>query len=93
MPHHDAGMRTTLTIDPDVERMLRDAVHATRRSLKEVVNDGLRRALGEGSRRRRRFVVAARPLRLLDGLDDARLDQLADELEVEETRSRLRRRR
>lgn len=38
-------MRTTLTIDPDVERLLRDAMHERRLSMARIVNDALRAAL------------------------------------------------
>ena len=38
-------MRTTLTLDPDVARLIDDAVHRERRPMKHVINDALRRAL------------------------------------------------
>ncbi len=38
-------MRTTITLDPDVERLLKDAMHQRDTSLKQVVNDALRVAL------------------------------------------------
>ncbi len=38
-------MRTTITLDPDVERLLKDAMHQQDLSLKQVVNDALRTAL------------------------------------------------
>ena len=39
-------MRTTLTIDPDVERLLQREMRRTDRSMKAVVNDALRVGLG-----------------------------------------------
>ena len=39
-------MRTTLTIDPDVERLLQHEIRRTDKSLKAVVNDALRLGLG-----------------------------------------------
>ena len=39
-------MRTTLTIDPDVEQLLRREMRRTNRSMKAVVNDALRVGLG-----------------------------------------------
>ena len=39
------SMRTTLTIDDDVARLIDEAVHRERRPMKQVVNDALRRAL------------------------------------------------
>lgn len=38
-------MRTTLTLDPDVARMIEDARRARGASLRDVVNDALRRGL------------------------------------------------
>ena len=38
-------MRTTITIDPDVEQLTRDAMQRTRKSFKATLNQALRRAL------------------------------------------------
>ena len=38
-------MRTTVTLDPDVEELIRREMHQRRVSFKKVVNDGLRLAL------------------------------------------------
>jgi hypothetical protein len=78
-------MRTTVTLDKDVERMLREAMHRSRKSFKAALNEGLRAGLGkklvpvEGAP----FVVKARSLGLRAGLDTAGFNKLADELEVE----------
>ena len=76
-------MRTTLTLDPDVTRMVNDEVHRVRKPLKEVVNDALRRGLGSPDRKRRLKPYRVRPhaARLLPGIDRARLNALADEQE------------
>lgn len=42
---HDAGMRTTLTLDADVAALLKRVMARQQRSLKEVVNDALRESL------------------------------------------------
>lgn len=39
-------MRTTVTIDPDVERLLKKAMREREASFKQVLNDGLRQGLG-----------------------------------------------
>lgn len=44
-------MRTTLTLDPDVARLLEEEVHRLRRPFKQVVNDALRKGLGPASPR------------------------------------------
>lgn len=78
-------MRTTVTLDKDVERLVREAMHRSRRSFKETLNAGLRAGLGATPARvkGRRFVVKARPMGLRSGIDPASLNQLADALEVE----------
>ncbi len=78
-------MRTTVTLDKDVERMLRDAMHRSRRGFKETLNNTLRAALagGSGQSKSTPFVVKARALNLRPGIDPASFNRLADELEVE----------
>jgi hypothetical protein len=78
-------MRTTVTLDADVERLLREAMHRSRRSLKQTLNDAVRASLRPNSKRPRRaaFVIRARPLSLRVGIDPASLNKLNDELEVQ----------
>ena len=78
-------MRTTVTLDKDVERMLRDAMHRHRRSFKEALNAAVRAGLAgnDAAKKGVPFVVKARPLGLRAGIDPAGLNKLADELEVE----------
>lgn len=38
-------MRTTITLDPDVEELIRRRMHERRATFKDVVNEGLRVAL------------------------------------------------
>jgi len=40
-------MRTTVTLDHDVVKLLRNAAHQQHRSTKAVLNDGLRAGLGK----------------------------------------------
>ena len=77
------GMRTTLTLDPDVVRLLEAAAHRSRKSFKELVNDALRRGLGPASKRspRKRYRVKPHAARLVAGLDRGRMNALADALE------------
>ena len=71
-----------MTLDPDVARLIDEAVHHERRPMKQVVNDALRRALApEKSRERLRLVPHESSVR--PGLDVAKLNQLADELDDE----------
>lgn len=77
-------MRTTVTLDRDVEQRLRETALRTRRPFKRVLNDALRLALdAQEPAVADRFVVKARPMGLRAGLDPAGFNRLADELEAE----------
>jgi hypothetical protein len=75
-------MRTTLTLDSDVARLIEEAVHRERRPTKQIVNDALRRGLAP-EKRRVRVALSPHESTIRPGLDVARLNQLADELEDE----------
>jgi hypothetical protein len=78
-------MRTTLTLDPDVERLLSDATHRQRRSLKQVVNDAIRRGLtaSKDDHGPRPSLPPAHVTTLLPGVEVSRMNALVDELETE----------
>jgi hypothetical protein len=78
-------MRTTVTLDPDVEQLLRHATHGSQQNFKAALNDGLRRGLAHlaPAVAVTPFVVNARPMGLRTGLDPSRLHDLADDLEAE----------
>ncbi len=78
-------MRTTVTIDPDVEELLRHATSGSGMSFKEALNDGLRRGLAHlvPAGTIAPFVVEARPMGLRAGLDPIKLHDLAGDLDAE----------
>ena len=82
-------MRTTLTIEPDVERLLQRAMRRTGRSMKAVVNEALRVGLGVQGKTRRLspFKVEPHAFHFKPGVDVDRINQLVDELEGEARRS------
>ena len=84
-------MRTTLTIDPDVEQLLRREIHRTGGSMKAVVNDALRVGLGMCGKPPQvdRYRVQPHDFGFRPGVDLDRLNQLADELEAEEFARRI----
>jgi predicted transcriptional regulator len=87
-------MRTTLTIDDDVARLLDEAVHRERRPFKWVVNDALRRGLRSGAGHTREaydYVPHSSGLRA--GLDPAGFNRLADEFEDDAILDKARRSR
>ncbi|HVA62844.1 MAG TPA: hypothetical protein VNF74_03890 [Terriglobales bacterium] len=83
-------MRTTVTLDEDVERLLQEEMHRTRKSFKESLNQALRAGLAGPAAALEPFVVRARPMGLRAGVDPGRLNQLGDELEVEAAIARMR---
>jgi predicted transcriptional regulator len=77
-------MRTTVTLDPDVERLIDAVKRRTHRSFKVVLNDALRRGLASGGTPAPKpFQVEAENGRLRAGIDDHRFNQLVDEMEAE----------
>lgn len=87
-------MRTTLTLDPDVLQMIQEEVHRRRATIKEVVNDALRRGLsGKGAPSApRRYRVRPHRTALRPGYDRAGFNKLADDLEDQAVLSRRGRR-
>ncbi|MYD99719.1 MAG: antitoxin [Alphaproteobacteria bacterium] len=79
-------MRTTLTLEPDVEQLLHREIRRTDRSMKAVVNDALRRGLGAHGKPPRlpRYRVQPHDFGARPGVDMDRFNQLVDELEAEE---------
>jgi len=78
-------MRTTVTLDADVERHLRQIMHTSRQGFKEALNEAVRRGLAHlpATEASTPFRVEARPMGLRTGLDSAHLHELAGDLEAE----------
>jgi hypothetical protein len=85
--HHDASMRTTVTLEPDVARLLEDAVHRERRPFKAVLNEAVRRGLSPRVRRSadKPYRVTPQRTALVADFDRSGFNRLADELEDEAT--------
>jgi hypothetical protein len=79
------AMRTTVTLDPDVEQLLRDAMQRRRQSFKEALNQAIRSGLSNAGVGvdETPFALRARRMGLRAGIDSARLNQVSDELEAE----------
>lgn len=77
-------MRTTVTIDPDTEHLLREEVSRTGQSFKEVLNQSIRRALSQAAEERIE-VVPVFQAPFPGELADKRFNRLADEWDDEET--------
>lgn len=81
-------MRTTVTIDPDTEALLKEETARTGMSFKEVLNQSIRRALARSGPRELQLeplFSAPFPRQMLE----TSLNRLADEWEDEETISEI----
>lgn len=79
-------MRTTLTLDDDLAQRLKQAAMRDGKPFKETVNETLRAGLGlrgKPAKRRKKFVLRTFHSLLKTGIDEAKLNQLADQIEVE----------
>lgn len=77
-------MRTTLTLDEDVARLVADAAHEQRRPIKQVVNDALRLALRPaGYTEQQRYGAVPHEANLAPGLDLTGFNRLVDDLETD----------
>ncbi len=84
-------MRTTLTLEDDLARKLKELARSTDRRFKEVVNDAIRKGLSLGEEpptEQERFVVSAKGRGFRAGVDPTKLNQLYDDLEMEKIRGR-----
>ena len=72
-----------MSLDDDVAAKLQTEMRRTGRSMKEIVNDGLRTALSRprASHRAPRFAVKARDLRLAPGIHLDKVSTLLDDLD------------
>ena len=76
-----SDMRTTLTLDDDVARLVEDAIHREHRSMKQIVNDALRQALAPRVSRQEPYHLTPHESAVRPGFDLAGFNRLADELE------------
>lgn len=78
-------MRTTVTLDPEVNRLIEEAMRRERKSFKQTINDAIRRGLAPERPRRRHkpYRVAVHHARLMPGIDRRAFNRLADKLEDE----------
>jgi predicted DNA-binding ribbon-helix-helix protein len=78
-------MRTTLTLESELERKLKEIAARKRMSFKDVVNETLRAGLKAGSESESEpFRVKAHNCGFRSGIDSVKLNQLSDELQIED---------
>jgi hypothetical protein len=80
-------MRTTLTLDDDLARRLKELAREGGRSFKEVTNEAIRRGLSAGTPQgdgARPFRVKPKACGFRPGVDPHKLNQIYDDLEIED---------
>jgi hypothetical protein len=77
-------MRTTVTLDPDVEAKLRAAMRERGVSFKVALNDAVRSGLDHDSPEPKRYVMPTAQMGLRPGINLDKANRLAGELEDEE---------
>ncbi len=76
-------MRTTITLEPDVARLVEAAMHRHRKTFKQVINEAIRTSLRPAGARERvaRYRVTPHSAQLAPGYDRRGFNKLVDELE------------
>jgi hypothetical protein len=82
-------MRTTVTLDADVEAKLRAAMRERRVSFKAALNDAVRLGLAGGVQPRKRFRVRSKPMGARPGVNLDKALRLAGEMEDAEILRKL----
>ena len=79
-------MRTTLTLEPDLAKKLKDLAHRRGESFKQTLNDVVRRGLAAKPQigTALRYTVTPHVGGFRAGIDPNKLNQLVDQLEVED---------
>lgn len=85
-------MRTTLTLEPDVAKHVRDLMEREQIPMKRAVNDLIRKGFEIANRETEEppFVVETWPGGYAPGVDPNKVSQYADELEAEEIVRKMR---
>jgi len=88
-------MRTTVTLEAEIVRMVEAAMHRDRKNFKQVINEAIRRGLAPERVRRTRapFRVVAHHSRLLPGIDRKAFNRMVDDIEEQAILSNTGRRR
>ena len=75
-------MRTTVTLDPDVARLVDAAMQRDRRTFKDTINDAIRRGISPTvARPASPFKLKAHKTQLAAGYDPVGFNRLADDIE------------
>lgn len=79
-------MRTTVTLEPDLAKKVKALAHRRGLSFKQALNEVIRRGLTSPARQESqpRYTLEPHPSGFRPGIDQGKLNQLFDQLEVED---------
>lgn len=83
-------MRNTVTLEPDVQRLIEEAMQRDKTSFKRTINTAIRRGLSVPNRNAVEVRVPAFRLGLLPGIDPMRLNAALDDALSEDALAALR---
>ena len=84
-------MRTTVTLDSDVDQMLKAEMRRSGATFRQAVNQAIRRGLADSCAvKRKAFRLRPRRLSLRQGIDPAMLQHYEEDLEIEAFLSKTR---
>jgi hypothetical protein len=82
-------MRSTLSFEPEVHRLVLKAMRDNQASFKATVNDAIRRGLSSTKPQNTPFVVKSSSMGLMNGFDPNGMNRLLDDLFVEDALEKL----
>ncbi len=74
-------MRTTVTLDPDVEKLLKDAMHSNKSNFKVTLNQAIRKGLNDRGIKRKKFKVKPFNLKPRSGFENVNYKSLLNDLD------------
>lgn len=79
-------MRTTVTLEPDLAKKVKALAHRSGLSFKQALNDVIRRGLTSPAHQdaQPKYTLEPHPSGFRPGIDQGKLNQLFDQLEVED---------
>jgi hypothetical protein len=86
MRHHAAPVRTTVTLEPDLAQKLKALARRRGLSFQQALNEVVRRGLTSPARQDAQpgYMLEPHPSGFRPGIDQGKLNQLLDQLEVED---------
>jgi hypothetical protein len=80
-------MRTTVTLDRDVEQMLKTEMHCGKKTFKEALNSAVRKGLSAKDQpKRKKVIIHSQPMGLRPEFEGIKFNRILDEFDAEDYR-------